>query len=551
MRLAAAVKHKDAIIIKKWAGACFVVGKAGEITYIVNSHQSSGNEDSFVVSKTCTGNTLVMDIQTPIKTVSRAAARKRTGRARMLWFVAGTSFGVGFASLATGLLGSTSLAPGQFAAADVEIHSSFIDVLPAEAAATPVRLFAEIPGQAGPVTESPAAAAEIKIADKDTYPLALDLEVENGDTLIDMLTDTGVSYQEAQAVVNSIRRVYDPRKLGIGEKVAVELDKHPASPDKPIIASMILPVSLTSTLKVTRVGDDNFSVRKVEAATEKHLARAGGKITSSLYETGVKAGISPTLLGELITAFSYDVDFQRDIQPGDAIDVLYEKIQTEDGIAVGQGNMIYAQLTTGGRPLRVYRYIDGNGNVDYYNERGESMRKALLRTPINGAKITSGFGMRNHPILGYSKMHRGVDFAAPTGTPVYAAGDGTVEVVGRKGGYGNYVRIRHSGKYSSAYAHLSRFASTMAAGKKVKQGQIIGYVGSTGQSTGPHLHYEILANNQQVNPSNVKFKGGNALGGKELAAFKKKVAKIESTLASIPTGKTLAMADAQKLGLPN
>ena len=208
------------------------------------------------------------------------------------------------------------------------------------------------------------------------------------------------------------------------------------------------------------------------------------------------------------------------------MDVLFERLETKNGEVAGHGDILFADLDLGDRDLKIYRYVDKNGHADYYNEKGESIRKALLRTPVNGARISSGFGMRNHPILGYTRMHRGVDFAAPVGTPIYAAGDGTVGYAGRKGGYGNYMRIRHNGTYASAYAHISRFASGMSEGHKVKQGQIVAYVGQTGMATGPHLHYEILVNGEQVNPANVKFKTGGALQGKELAAFRNNVSRI-------------------------
>ncbi|NBX04387.1 MAG: M23 family peptidase, partial [Alphaproteobacteria bacterium] len=266
-------------------------------------------------------------------------------------------------------------------------------------------------------------------------------------------------------------------------------------------------------------------------------------INSSLYETGIDGGLPPALINELINAYSYDVDFQREIKKGDVMDVLYERIQTKDGKSVGNGNVVFANLELGDRTLKIYRYVGKDGTADYYNEKGESVRKALLRTPINGAKITSGFGMRNHPILGYSKMHRGVDFGAPTGTPIYAAGDGAVEFVGVKGGYGNYVKLKHNNQYSSAYAHVSRFAAGISPGKKVKQGQIIAYVGTTGASTGPHLHYEIMAKNEQVNPANVKFKTGNVLAGKDLLAFRATMQKVEKQLAAMPRGGVVAMAE--------
>lgn len=247
------------------------------------------------------------------------------------------------------------------------------------------------------------------------------------------------------------------------------------------------------------------------------------------------------MLAELIKAFSYDVDFQRDVQRGDKLDVLYERMETKEGVPAGYGNVVYAALDLGKQTVKIYRYADKNGNADYYDVKGASVRKALLRTPINGAKITSRFGVRNHPILGYSKMHRGVDFGAPIGTPIYAAGDGTVNFASKKGGYGNYLVIRHSGKYSTAYGHVSRFARDITPGKKVKQGQIVAYVGNSGMSTGPHLHYEVLVNNQQVNPSGVKFKTGAVLGGKELAAFKRTVEQVHAQLIS---GEKLAMSTA-------
>ncbi len=390
-----------------------------------------------------------------------------------------------------------------------------------------------------PVPELPKAPIVLASADTGHYPLNLDLKVQNGDTLISLLTDSGVSYDEAHSAVESVRTAYDPRKLDIGQNISVKLDK---GSDGPVLASLSVPVSVTSALRLTRDKDNGFNVKKVSVPVEQRLARAGGRIENSLYETGKSAGIPHNMLSEIISAYSYDVDFQRDIQPGDSVDVLFEKRQTKAGADAGNGNMLYAELDLGDRVLKLYRYTDKDGNADYYNEKGESIRKALLRTPINGARITSAFGMRMHPLLGYSKMHRGVDFGAATGTPIYAAGDGTVDFIGAKGGYGNYLRIRHNGTYSTAYGHISRFASGMAPGKKVKQGQIIAYVGSTGMATGPHLHYEILANNDQVNPANVKFKTGAVLAGKELLAFRQSKQKIEAQLASLPqNGGKLAM----------
>lgn len=484
----------------------------------------------------------------PVKVISRTLSPARSARLRISWFVLGTAFGMGCMLAASPLLHSTSAlvkvdaapaAPQATAGAAAPIAAtSTAD----EAAITDI--ISQAPEADDP--EIPEIAAD-NTPPGDIYPLIMNLKVENGDTLISMLTDAGVTYDEAHAAIASMRAVYDPKKLDIGQNITVHLDK--SDKDKtPFIASLSIPASLTSTVEIKRkAGSDGvFTAQKVDTPVDLKLARAGGRIDSSLYDTGVGSGLPPSLLNELITAYSYDVDFQREIQPGDGLDVLFERYQTKDGDTAGHGNVLYAELNLGDKVLRIYRFTDKTGNSDYYNEKGESVRKALLRTPINGARITSGFGMRSHPILGYSKMHRGIDFGAPTGTPIYAAGDGTVSFVGQKGGYGNYLRIQHNGKYSSAYGHISRFASGMAPGRKVRQGQIVAYVGSTGMATGPHLHYEILVGNEQVNPAGMKFKTGNVLAGKELASFKQNISRIESKLAEVPRKTDVAMAQGQE-----
>lgn len=515
----------------------------------------------------------------PIRLVSRSAARRSVVRAS--WFVMGVGFGVGCALCLTTTMTPMTPATWEVAHELPEISGNFVEDLaaapeqqapaPAPLVARPVELkdakeevevaetqetsaenAAELMPAAAPAPEQqpPALAQAAEPGEAlpgksmTEYPLMVDMKVSSGDTLMNILTETGVSTEEAQDVIQCIGKVYNPKKLDVGQSVSMVLDKPEIDTrDGLVVASLSLPVSVTDTIEVTRRGEGRFSARTVKAEVETKTARAGGKINSSLYETAISSGVPAAVLGEIINAYSYDVDFQRDIHANDHVDVLFERKQTKDGDEAGHGHLLFAQLKLGDKVMKVYRYTDKGGNSDYYNEKGESVRKALLRTPINGAKITSGFGMRNHPILGYTKMHRGVDFGAPTGTPIYAAGDGTVSFAGTKGGYGNYVMIKHDGKFSTAYAHVSRFASGMAAGKKVKQGQIIAYVGSTGASTGPHLHYEIHQNNAQVNPAGVKFKTGNVLAGKELAAFKQKVTQLQAQLESTPSVKTrVAMA---------
>ena len=216
-----------------------------------------------------------------------------------------------------------------------------------------------------------------------------------------------------------------------------------------------------------------------------------------------------------------------------------------DGKVLRPGNILYAAMTLGGTKTALYRYAD-DGFVDYFDSAGRSARKALLRTPIDGARLSSSFGMRKHPVMGYSRMHKGIDFAAGKGTPIYAAGDGIVERASRFGNFGNYIRLRHNSDYATAYGHLSRYAKGIHPGKRVKQGQVIGYVGSTGRSTGPHLHYEVLYNGKQVNPLSVKLPTGTKLAGKALAGFKAESERRYAQFVGAPThGTVVARADGQ------
>ena len=464
----------------------------------------------------------------PVKIVSRAVVNRRFKRAS--WLVLGTSLGMSCLLSAAHIMGTSAFPSGR------PLNPAYVASTTAVTKGIDVIAFS-LP----PVVPAHKPAP--------TYPLSLALKAEDGDTLMSLLTDAGTSYEEARNVVDSMRAIYNPKRLDVGQKVSVVLDKPADNSTTPVIASVVIPASATSTIEITRKAGQahSFEAKKIIEPVERRLAHAGGRIDSSLYETAVSTGIPTGLLSDVITAYSYDVDFQRDIQPGDSVDILYERPETKQGMAAGRGDILYAELTLSGYAIRIYRYVDKSGTVDYYNQYGESLRKAMLRTPINGATITSGYGMRNHPILGYSKMHRGVDFGAPTGTPIYAAGDGTVEFAGRKGGYGNYLKIKHGDKYASAYGHISRFASNVSPGRKVKQGQIVAYVGATGMATGPHLHYEILVNNEQINPANIKFKAGNSLAGKELAAFHKNMNQIEAQRASTPRKTDVAKLSSKKL----
>ena len=226
-----------------------------------------------------------------------------------------------------------------------------------------------------------------------------------------------------------------------------------------------------------------------------------------------------TILSEIIRLYSFDIDFQRDIHKDDELELMYNIFYNENRRTVSYGEVEYINLIQGKNNLEYFLFETSDGNLDYFNRSGKNVRKTLMKTPLDGAKLSSNYGMRKHPILGYNKMHKGVDFAAPKGTPIYAAGNGTIDYIGRKGAYGKYIRIRHNNAYKTAYAHLNSFSKGMSKGTRVKQGQIIGYVGSTGRSTGPHLHYEVIYEGKQINPMKMKLPSGKVLKGTELENF--------------------------------
>lgn len=395
-----------------------------------------------------------------------------------------------------------------------------------------------------PPDEVPRAAAVTEVS---VEPLAAEvvhlLKVARGDTLMGLLTDEGVPRQQAYYAIEAMSEVFSPRRLKVGQELKVVLAADPAAPAAELV-SLQLAENAVRDVRVVRLDDGVYEAEIVDRPTEVRNHRAEGEIRTSLYEAALDAGVPMPVLARLIDIFSYDVDFQREVRTGDSFGLLYETIVDDRGEEVDHGEILVAEMTLSGKQRRYYRFQGEDGRWDYYDLKGQSVRKALLRTPVEGARISSGFGMRNHPILGYSRMHRGVDFAAPTGTPIFAAGDGVIEAAGWNGGYGKYVRIRHNDTFKTAYAHLSRIAKGVTRGQRVQQRQVIGYVGTTGNSTGPHLHYEVHKNGQQTNPLGVKLPTGRTLQGQELQAFLDTRVALEQTYATAPsTTKQLAKAD--------
>lgn len=381
----------------------------------------------------------------------------------------------------------------------------------------------------GQIRRDPSVKESVVLAERSTEsesPAAEErrIEIGKGDTLAGVLTDAGLGMLEAQTIVQQVSKYFNIKNLRPGQVFNVTLE--PADTDTGYqLAGLTFAPDPLRTIEVSRNDGGDIISELNEKPIKKQREARQMVINGSVYGSADRADLPDRVTANAIKLFSYAVDFQRDIKAGDKLEVLYDSYKTEDGYVAKTGEIVFAKLKVKGNEYVLYRYESLGGKVDYYTADGKSVRKStgLMRTPVAYGRVSSGFGKRVHPVLGYTKMHKGVDFASPTGTPIYASGDGVVERAGRFSSYGNYVRLRHTSKVSSAYAHMSRFGKGIRPGSKVKQGQIIGYVGTTGRSTGPHLHYEVLVNNVQVNPSSVKFSGDNALKGSDLNNFKRSV----------------------------
>ena len=358
------------------------------------------------------------------------------------------------------------------------------------------------------------------------------LNVKRGQTLDVLLKQANVTAQDRVAAIKALTPVFNPKRLKPGQELTVALANDSA------LYSLRIEVDTASEAWVHRTDDGIFSAQTIDLPREIVEKYAQGEITTSLYVDAVKAGVPPSIIQQSIRIFSFDVDFQRDIRRNDRFEFFYRAGLDQAGNMIDRGPIMIASLTLSGKTLTYYRFDPENpsasdqagGFAEYFNAIGKTARKGLLRTPVDGARLSSGYGQRKHPILGYTRMHKGVDFAAPTGTPIYAAGNGIVDFAGRKGSYGKYIRIRHGNGYATAYAHLHRIS--VRTGARVVQYQTIGQVGSTGRSTGPHLHYEILYNGKQVNPVKVKMPTGRILKDQNLVNFENYRERLQQRMAA-------------------
>lgn len=380
------------------------------------------------------------------------------------------------------------------------------------------------------------AAELIKKADG---PQVQEITVGKGDTIAGVLQNAGLDGAEAYQAVKALSEYFNPRRVKAGQTIDVEFKANDEGNKN--FQKLALRLSPIKEVIVSKTEDNGYQAELHEKELTKQTYVGVAEIQTSLYGSAAKANIPSSVIANMIRVYSWDVDFQRDIRRGDKVEVMYEVYETEDGEFAKYGDILYANLGLSGSEKPIYRFEMADGRVDYFEPNGHSIRKTLMKTPVDGARISSGFGMRHHPVLGYNKMHKGMDFAAPTGTPIYAAGDGVIDYYGRRGGYGNYIRIRHNGTLKTAYAHMHKYAKGMGKGVRVKQGQVIGYVGTTGRSTGPHLHYEVLVNNAQVNPNSVDLPTGETLAGADLKKFKSQLKDADKLYVSLTEGFKFAM----------
>ena len=359
--------------------------------------------------------------------------------------------------------------------------------------------------------EEEAAPNINKSIDKVQY-VEKKIEILQGDTFVSILENLNFKQKKIYEIISKIEETYDLKKIKTGEIISVfennfaEIKKIEFFKNNETIISVNL--------------DKEINLNIIELTKNSFIESKEYTISESLFSDGIKNDVSSDILVKIIRLFSFDLDFQRDIRVDTVVSISYEFDEIVETGRLEYNDIKYASIIIDGKQLEYFKFITDDGYVDYFNREGKNVKKSILKTPLDGARISSNFGMRKHPISGFNKMHKGVDFAAPTGTPIYAGGNGIVEYVGRNGGYGKYIRIRHNNGYKTAYAHLSNYKKGISKGVRVNQGEVIGYVGSTGNSTGPHLHYEIIYQNKHINPLKLKLPSGKILEGKELEKFK-------------------------------
>ncbi len=343
----------------------------------------------------------------------------------------------------------------------------------------------------------------------------IEYKIKNGDTLVSVLKSLSVNNKDIKEV-SKIFNKNNFKNFNQNQIIKLTLENNE---DYKGVLNILISVSRSKKIEIFKdLKDNTFAKREIVTNLKKKIVLKEGVIKSSLYKSATNENISPNIIIEFARLYGFQIDFQRDIRKNDSFQIVYETFIDENGEIFENGNIIYANLILRGQYNQLYYFQKKNHN-GHYDENGKSIKKALMKTPINGARLSSSFGMRKHPILGYNKMHRGTDFAAPEGTPIMASGDGVITKAGWCGGGGNCVKIKHNRTYQTVYAHMKNFSNVAIPGNRVKQGQIIGYVGSTGLSTGPHLHYEVIENGKKINSQLLKLPPGKSLEGTSRKQF--------------------------------
>jgi len=382
-----------------------------------------------------------------------------------------------------------------------------------------------------------------------------EITVKKGDTIKSILIEQNISKNDIEKIVSLVKEGKLSSTLKIGQQITFEYetkitenDNEDLTSESVFLNKIIIAIDKLKTIEVIRE-NDNFKIEEIIVPLTKTVVKSSVNIESNFMSALKKLGLSNNSIIELINAYAYQIDFQHQIKNGDTATVITEKYVTEDGKFSHHGKILYVSLNLSGKEYNIYRYSQDNNanNHAFFSEDGKSVKRSLLKTPLKVIKVSSQYGNRKHPILGYTKMHKGVDFAAPTGTPIYSAGNGVITEIGWKSGYGKFIRVKHSGTLSTAYAHASNFAKNLKVGSIVKQGQIIAYVGSTGRATGSHLHYEVAIDGKHVNPMSVKTTPGIELNGKNLEKFKQ--FKKEVKTLSVKLDKDLHVDRAAEVSL--
>ena len=355
----------------------------------------------------------------------------------------------------------------------------------------------------------------------------VELKARNGDSIQRILYEQKISPTEVNNVLNALKREYNIGALRNDQKVYLIVKRER---NGNFVSRLTVNIDNITTVHVFLNKDNVYETKRVTKILTKKNHLVETTIDRGIYRTAKQSGIENSIVAQFARLYGFEVDFQRDLKKNDKIKIFYERYLDDDGVSQRTGNIIYSEISNDKKNITLYRYEYPNGSIAYFTPDGKSIEKSLMRTPINGAKLSSRYGFRIHPILGYNQMHQGTDFAAPVGTPVMASGAGTVEYSGWKGGYGKFISIRHSPVYQTNYAHLQDYAKGIRRGTRVQQGQVIGYLGSTGSSTGPHLHYEVIVNGKKENSQTLKLPSAEPLEGNNKNFFEIQKRNIDNLI---------------------